>query len=136
MLYRTTAHVYFALGSVGWGLNENVCEAYDWLRSNYAPGDEVFLFGFSRGAFTARAISGLIARIGYIGKAVNFQKIYSEYQARSQEWVGADEHQSGFRSTEPIKVVGVWDTVGALGVPGKETDRSYAFHDTKISPSE
>lgn len=125
----------FSIGSNGWGLNENVTEAYDWLRSNYASGDEVFLFGFSRGAFTARAIGGLISRIGYIGKTVNFQTIYDEYQRQGQNGTGLDEYSGWFQSTEPIKVIGVWDTVGALGTPGKEMGPSYAFHNTKISPS-
>jgi len=121
-------------GATGWGLNEKVCEAYLWLTSNYVYGDEIFLFGFSRGAYTARAIGGLIAHIGILGKSVNFQHVYDEYQKRTQNFEGADEHQSGFRSTQTIKVIGVWDTVGSLGTPDKPMDRTYAFHDTTISP--
>lgn len=100
-------------------------------------GDEIFLFGFSRGAYTARAIGGLIARIGFLHKTVNFQQVYASYQKRQQAseaaLPGADGIQSGFRATQRIKAIGVWDTVGSLGVPGNE--RTYAFHDTTISES-
>ena len=58
--YLSHSH-FIHTGATGWGLNENVCEAYLWLMSNYVEGDEIFLFGFSRGAYTARAIGGLIA---------------------------------------------------------------------------
>ncbi len=51
-------------GMTGSGLARNVKSAYAWLSANYDPGDEIFLLGFSRGAFTARALSGLIASQG------------------------------------------------------------------------
>ncbi|KAF9523020.1 hypothetical protein CPB83DRAFT_899147 [Crepidotus variabilis] len=122
-------------GTTGWGLNENVCEAYLWLKSNYIDGDEIFLFGFSRGAYTARAIAGLIAHIGILDKAANFQQVYEKYQKRGRNFVGESKMQGGFRSTQTIKVVGVWDTVGSLGAPSDiPAGRSYAFHDTTISP--
>ena len=53
-------------GGLGLGLSQNVRDAYAFLVNNYAPGDEIFLFGFSRGAFTARSIAGLIGAIGLL----------------------------------------------------------------------
>lgn len=52
------------VGYSGSGLDENVCEAYSFLASNYCPGDEVFFFGFSWGAYTTRACAGLVANVG------------------------------------------------------------------------
>jgi uncharacterized protein (DUF2235 family) len=51
-------------GAFGIGLSQNVREAYDWLVERYRDGDEVYIFGFSRGAFTARSLVGMIARCG------------------------------------------------------------------------
>ena len=56
------------MGAVGEGLNQNVREAYSFLSNNYAPGDEIYLVGFSRGAFTARTVAGLIGVVGLLTK--------------------------------------------------------------------
>jgi uncharacterized protein (DUF2235 family) len=55
-------------GTLGEGLSENVREGYSFLSNNYSPGDEIFLFGFSRGAFTVRSIAGLIGAVGLLNK--------------------------------------------------------------------
>jgi uncharacterized protein (DUF2235 family) len=57
---------YFCGGMFGYGLDRNVRAAYRWLIETYSPGDDIFLFGFSRGAFTARSLTGLIARCGLL----------------------------------------------------------------------
>src|SRR5437588_3399030 len=56
-------------GGVGLGLSRNVRDAYAFLANNYAPGDEIFLFGFSRGAYTARSIGGVIGYAGLVHKS-------------------------------------------------------------------
>ena len=58
-------------GATGTGLSANIREAYDWIGSNYSQeaGDEIFLIGFSRGAFTARSIGGMIGTLGVLTKA-------------------------------------------------------------------
>src|SRR2546427_305301 len=56
----------FTGGAFGYGLSENVRVGYRWLMERYNPGDEIFLFGFSRGAFTARSLAGVIARCGLL----------------------------------------------------------------------
>lgn len=58
----------FAGGGTGAGFSENIREAYSFLANNYAPGDSVFLTGFSRGAYTARSLSGLVSQLGLIKK--------------------------------------------------------------------
>ncbi len=69
-------------GATGLGLAENIREAYSFIAHNYAPGDEIFLLGFSRGAFTARSIAGLIGTIGLLTKIglVDFYAIFKDYE--------------------------------------------------------
>ncbi|KAL8723607.1 MAG: hypothetical protein Q9225_000149 [Loekoesia sp. 1 TL-2023] len=72
----------FTNASKGWfgaGLDENVCEAYNFLANNYNPGDEVFFFGFSRGAYTARACAGLVANVG-LCKDIQMSRFWEMYQ--------------------------------------------------------
>lgn len=72
------------LGWMGSGLEENVCEAYNFLASNYVPGDEVFFFGFSRGAYTARATAGLVAQVGICQEIQmsRFWEMYTVYKTK------------------------------------------------------
>lgn len=171
-------------GGTGAGLMENVIEAYNFIVSNYEPGDEIFCFGFSRGAFTARAVSGLITDIGII-KPLDMQffpriyRAYMNYGAREDVDYPASERdhrgqkitqsdfdinfdkEKGFRQSKywkklvegntfvngvgpsdesrQIKVVGVWDTVGSLGMPDVAganlggLRKKFGFHNTKLS---
>ena len=68
-------------GGTGEGLLENVREAYGFLAHNYHPGDTIHLFGFSRGAYTARSICGLICRLGVLTKR-GMDGFYEVYQVR------------------------------------------------------
>lgn len=69
-------------GGTGLGLSEHIREAYDFIVNNYVAGDEIFLLGFSRGAFTARSISGLIGSIGILTKAglPEFYEIFKDFE--------------------------------------------------------
>lgn len=69
-------------GGTGLGLSEHIREAYDFIVNNYVAGDEIFLLGFSRGAFTARSISGLIGTIGILTKAglPDFYEIFKDFE--------------------------------------------------------
>ncbi|KAJ7857469.1 hypothetical protein B0H14DRAFT_2507400, partial [Mycena olivaceomarginata] len=112
----------------GVGLNENVCEAYVWLCMNWIPGDEIFIFGFSRGAFTARALSGLIQTMGMIDRSNlgAFHSIYYDYTKRNVKGHTKKKLQPGWGvpgEEIKIKVVGVWDTVKSLGFPKTERAR-------------
>ena len=57
-------------GAFGWGISKNIIDGYEFICSNYVPGDKVFLFGFSRGAYTARSLAGLIYNMGHIKKGI------------------------------------------------------------------
>lgn len=73
-------------GGTGAGLAENVIEAYNFIVLNYEPGDEIFCFGFSRGAYTARAVAGLVTDIGVI-KPIDMQlfpEIYRAYMTNEE----------------------------------------------------
>jgi uncharacterized protein (DUF2235 family) len=69
-------------GAFGYGLSDNVRNGYRWLMEHYNPGDEIFVFGFSRGAFTARSLMGVIARCGLLkpDAPMSFAQLYERYQ--------------------------------------------------------
>lgn len=117
---------------MGLGLAENSREAYCFIANNYTPGDEIFLFGFSRGAFTARSVAGLIGALGVLTKEGlhHFKPIYELYEKATTPKGWEDSLKAYILKNEPsatgwkiapedveIKVVGCWETVGALGVP-------------------
>jgi uncharacterized protein (DUF2235 family) len=121
-------------GALGFGTDRNIRDAYGWLAAEYEDGDDVFVLGFSRGAYAARSLAGMIARCGLLlpGATTSVAEIYRRYAARDQVLV-PDSRRI------PIHFVGVWDTVGALGVPWGHVpglSRSMLqFHDTSPSPS-
>ena len=104
------------------GLDGEVIEIYDFIANNYEPGDELFFFGFSRGAFTVRSVAGLVTDIGVLQsiKMSRFPEMWKAYSAntdgvpfRKSEWYL--DNRDELRLTDvTIKVVGVWDTVGEL----------------------
>jgi uncharacterized protein (DUF2235 family) len=122
-------------GVFGDGVNEIITDAYQWLVDHYDAGDEVFIFGFSRGAYTARSLAGFIAKCGLLkaGGALGVTQLYSRYRRIDARtiWALKDAHDNGTLSDATleeqlmlkyampinIKLVGVWDTVGDLGVP-------------------
>jgi uncharacterized protein (DUF2235 family) len=127
-------------GAFGKGLNENVEDAYRFLLHNYEQGDEVFLFGFSRGAFTARSLVGLIRNCGLLHK--DHADRVSEAMAlyRSDDPVDsktATDFRQAYSSPIDIHYVGVWDTVGAMGIPlrglHRLTRKRHQFHDVSLS---
>ncbi|MCA0145082.1 DUF2235 domain-containing protein [Blastococcus sp. LR1] len=132
----------FRGGGFGMGLSRNVQDAYRTIVQHYEPGDEIFLFGFSRGAFTARSTAGLVRNCGVLRReeAGRVEEAYALYRARGAHPRGTESEL--FRrsySYEPdITFIGVWDTVGALGIPVRGMgwlNRKWAFHDTKLSSS-
>lgn len=109
-------------GAFGHGLRHNVEEAYRFLVQNYQPGDRIFIFGFSRGAFTARSVVGFIRQCSVIKKE-HEDRIRDGYKLYKDTDVHPDHPKSDeFRNayshpTPQVEFIGVWDTVGALGVP-------------------
>ena len=141
-------------GALGYGLSKNVVEAYQWLVNHYADGDEIYIFGFSRGAYTARSIAGLIAKCGLLhhGAALDADKLFHRYQHMAElrpiytlDYIALqngkltpDEVQLREASRRvPITMVGVWDTVGSLGIPFGDipglSRSSFQFHHTRLS---
>jgi len=123
-------------GMFGFGLDQEVIDAYEWLIQNYNTGDELFIFGFSRGAYTARSVSGLISKCGLLqaGAPLGVGQLYDRYRRgigikTIRELVSAEKNNANaslsieeswmlkYSAPVPIRFIGVWDTVGALGVP-------------------
>ncbi|QRN03071.1 DUF2235 domain-containing protein [Legionella sp. MW5194] len=131
-------------GLTGYRLSENMLKAYRFLVQNYDDGDELFLFGFSRGAFTVRTLAGMIRNCGIlrrnqIDKIDQGFKLYSARTLASHPRLVEStlfRRSYAVRDRTPIKFIGVWDTVGALGNPlflnGILAPR-YRFHDYKLS---
>ena len=155
-------------GALGWGLDDNIIDAYRNLIFWYEPGDEIFIFGFSRGAYTARSLAGLIRTAGIpprdhlsrLHAAVDiyrsreddrhpdaegvrkFRKRFAPLTATSQSDLDWRRNQGDTTSFFlRLTYLGVWDTVGALGLPGvfgavsKLVNKKYAFHDADLSRS-
>lgn len=131
-------------GATGTGISANILEAYRFIIYNYEPGDELFFFGFSRGAFTVRSLSGLIRNSGILKKENldMIPKAYRIYRSRRPEFHPRLAEATLFRRTfaveeaTMIKFIGVWDTVGALGNPlllNGFLSRRNRFHDTDLS---
>lgn len=158
-------------GAFGVGLDRNILRGYCWLVNNYqsgmpvpdendpdrepfSRGDEIFIFGFSRGAFTARSLAGLINRVGIIDRdklpersadpdRQLVQEAWELYRRKYPPGVEARKTPEcvDFRKANchaaKIKFVGVWDTVGALGIPATRAPiplpaGDYRFHDTQL----
>lgn len=138
-------------GGMGSGLDRNIQSAYRWLCRQHQPGDRIFLFGFSRGAYTVRSLAGMMTSCGLLDLSgldeatawtridTAFQRVYRQRQ-RVEDWgegwawrVPAAEVQ--------IEFLGVWDTVGACGIPDDlvlldalfDDPQPYRFHDTVLS---
>jgi uncharacterized protein (DUF2235 family) len=139
-----TGNIYdrYVGGAFGEGLTDNIFDAYRFLVANYEPGDEIFLFGFSRGAFTARSVAGMVRKCGIL-KRESIRQYRAAVNLYQDAHASADVQKTidfrGAYALEPetrIQCVGVFDTVGALGLPvGGRNDDKYAFHDTELSRS-
>jgi uncharacterized protein (DUF2235 family) len=137
-------------GMFGIGINDEVTNAYEWLIENYVDGAQLFIFGFSRGAFTARSLAGFISKCGLLkpGSPVSLKQMFERYRKGTAPTVGAlshiaeeklsqeDEWIKEYSRRIPIWFQGVWDTVGALGVPipllPKVSRSDFAFLETDL----
>ncbi|HTC22998.1 MAG TPA: DUF2235 domain-containing protein, partial [Gemmatimonadales bacterium] len=104
-------------GATGIGISANIREAYNFLIQNYVPGDKIFLFGFSRGAYTARSLAGLIRNSGILTRqnAHRLVEAYDLYRDRDPSTHPNAARSVDFRDrySHPdvrITCVGVWDT--------------------------
>ena len=155
-------------GAFGKGLERNIEDAYRFLIFNYEPGDEIFVIDFSRGAYTARSLVGLVRNCGILHRkdAAEVKQAMALYRRRDEksepdadeackfryQWSPAiyltdtelkwRRRQNDFDEASCIRLsfayVGVWDTVGALGVPNHWAaaglfNKQYKFHDHNLS---
>ncbi len=153
-------------GAMGVGLDKKIAIAYQHLAKQYEPGDQVYVFGFSRGAYTARSLVGLIRNCGLPRDPAPglVEECFERYRDRSDDTkpdstasmafrlrvspqitTSADEAtwraENGHPKGVPFQVtyLGIWDTVGALGIPShwglpaRLLNRKYRFHDTDLS---
>ncbi|WP_448628538.1 DUF2235 domain-containing protein [Geodermatophilus sp. URMC 64] len=142
-------------GLTGAGLDEAITGGYRWLVEHFRAGDRIAVFGFSRGAYTARSLAGMIGRVGLVdGSGLTAEQVddavdraYAHYRALK---TGPDDPdwdaglRFAYRAGDPgipVDLVGVWDTVGALGIPayvgipdiGGSRER-YQFLDVVLDP--
>lgn len=150
-------------GGLGEGLDKNIMSAYNWLVRNYEDGARIWVFGFSRGAYTVRSLGGLISRCGLLDvrgpglkgndKAIwaAIGDLFANYRLPEDKalpvMATADRPFRNVKAGQPTKhsmpiyFMGVWDTVGALGVPDDmallnliDDPAKHQFHDTELSP--
>ncbi len=131
-------------GAFGKGVSENISQAYDFLCQTWEPGDEIYVFGFSRGAYTARSLVGLLNLIGlldhklsrdpqnrqivmdylhtyikYLHQQTQFELQYEQTKPSEPTKPKLLEGIPEWRKNTPVKFIGVWDTVGSLGIPNR-----------------
>lgn len=128
-------------GAFGFGLFEKIKHAYSKIAQVYEQGDEIFLFGFSRGAYTARSLAGMIAVCGLPTKDFTDEVVETAFQAYrnkdQRETLLEELNASCDMYDAKITMVGVWDTVGSLGIPaifGGVSPLVYGFLDTSLHP--
>lgn len=146
-------------GALGWGLSRNIRQAYTFLVKNYEPGDKIYFFGFSRGAYTVRSLLEMIDACGLVKRTEKVRGETSKRERTSKEIdklvsdafnayrsTNANACKPQIESNRPVAVefVGVWDTVDAVGLPfngslileflfGLVGRRAYEFKDKVIS---
>ena len=140
----------FTGGAFGKGIESNIRALYRFILYNHVPGDELFLFGFSRGAFTVRTLAGFMHRYGLVRKRDDYYvpEMYQCYEKNiaqhTTDWNRIFLNEQGksriqrTRDCPPIKFIGVWDTVGSLGAPGLLGQlfnrERYQYHDVELNP--
>lgn len=150
----------FLGGSTGKGLDQNIMSGYNWLARTYREGDRIWLFGFSRGAYTVRSLGGMISKCGLLD-------LPGSKLSDNQAWTAIEDVFDAYRADEPspikagknrkfhhsaagqspagktkVHFIGVWDTVGSLGIPDDmallnllDDPDDHRFHDTKLGPA-
>ena len=134
-------------GAFGYGLSNHVIDGYRWLCATWQPGDVLYLFGFSRGAYTARSLAGLIRKCGLLRRGTD-GNVTKDDVATAYDFyrdIGSkpdDAVAVAFRASHSVEIeihfIGVWDTVGSLGIPDTASwfpfaRARYQFHDTELS---
>ena len=140
-----TPFEHFFGGAFGEGLFQKVKDGYQFLSYVWDPSDEIYIFGFSRGPYTARSLAGMIAAFGAPTKDLDNQtvdKIFAAYRItdkNEREVAKARLREQYDLNPVTVRMLGVWDTVGALGIPGHLfapfDEEKYGFLDTTLNPN-
>jgi uncharacterized protein (DUF2235 family) len=135
-------HNSVSAGATGRGIHKNILDGYRYIVQNYAANDKIFLFGFSRGAYTVRALSGLINNCGILKRpdARLISEAWKIYKSPLKKNHPDGDATKLFRKkhchpSRKVHFVGVWDTVGALGIPFSLMglfENHDEFYDTKM----
>ena len=154
-------HIKSLSGALGFGFGRNVRDLYEFLARHYDPGDRIFLFGFSRGAATIRAFNGFVYTCGLIdGRGSGFHELQKDIKRAMKAYRKPNQKDTilaklklkRHKVTPTITVIGVWDTVAALGLPEKilwpislifkslnfifdKTVSPYKFYDYELTPN-
>jgi len=117
-------HSSVSAGITGKGIHKNILDGYRYIVQNYEPGNKIYLFGFSRGAYTVRALCGLINNCGIVKRpdAKLIENAWKIYKSNKKKHSPKGEDAIQFRrqhchQSRKVHFIGVWDTVGALGIP-------------------
>lgn len=131
----------FLGGAFGIGLFNKIKQAYTKISQVYESGDQVYVFGFSRGAYVARSLAGMIVACGLPTKNFTDDLVDTAFQAYRDKENRAqilDKLKDRNMENARITMLGVWETVGALGIPslfGGVDPLKYGFLDTTIHPN-
>jgi uncharacterized protein (DUF2235 family) len=128
---------------MGRGINRQICRAYGYLASRYRPGDRIFLLGFSRGAYAVRSLAGVIDLVGLVRAEAaterNIRQVYRLYRYDPNGTAAKLFSQKYCHPEAPIEMVGVWDTVKALGLRlpllWRLSAPQHAFHNHELGHS-
>ena len=104
----------------GRGMTRNIEDAYIYLMNNYQPGDQIFIFGFSRGAYTVRALTGMLHKMGLLEKGSDnlvpyAVRLYRKHPKTDEEWKIVRGFAKNFGRECKPHFIGVWDTVKSVG---------------------
>ena len=128
---------------MGRGINRQIRRAYGYLASRYRPGDKIFMLGYSRGAYAVRSLAGVIDQIGLLkgdhATERNIMQAYRHYQGAPGSKCAQAFSRRFCHSYAPIEMVGVWDTVKALGIRlpllWRWSEHQHAFHNHQLGKS-
>lgn len=150
-------------GALGRGLTANIREGYKFLCDTYKAGDKIYIFGFSRGAYTARSLAGMVRASGLVSKESDINKAMHRYRDPDAKTRPSTDESNAFRAEKspdfyttqseldwrkrngkaegaPIEIayLGIFDTVGTAGIPGVLSQlglipEGHGFHDLELS---
>ncbi len=127
----------------GRGINRQIRRVYGFLASRYRPGDRIFLFGYSRGGYAVRSLAGMIDSVGLIkaehATERNILLAYRHYERNTRGAAHRAFVKRFCHEAAPIEMIGVWDTVKALGLRApvlwRWAEKAHAFHNHALGPS-